>query len=120
MSSTLGDPRKSFKLIQWFSNIPTARHRYSTFFGEDYAKISRDQKRYDKPAKQRTLMVKLCSALLFNMPKTRSAQLDLLSLDDLTYVMHWREFAIDLLHGWRESSYLVCDSTTSDLEARNP
>ncbi|TBU35274.1 hypothetical protein BD311DRAFT_829155 [Dichomitus squalens] len=101
-----------------------SRHKFSTFFGEDYAKISREQKRYDRPTKQRTLAVKLCSALLFNMPKKRSTQMDLLSLDDLTYVMHWRDFAIDLLHGWRESSYLAVGlaliGTVSTVQRTNP
>ncbi len=85
----------------------TARHKFSTFYGEDHAKISRTQRRFDKARTERTFIVKMCSALLFGMPKTRSAELDLLSVDELTYAVHWREFASELLYGWRESSFLV-------------
>ncbi|KAI1797910.1 hypothetical protein LXA43DRAFT_273873 [Ganoderma leucocontextum] len=84
-----------------------SRHKFSTFYGEDHAKISRTQRRFDKALTERTCMVKLCSALLFGMPKARSAELDSLSVDELTYAVHWREFATELLHGWRESSCLA-------------
>lgn len=45
--------------------------------------------------------------LLFKLPVTLTGQLELLSVDDLTYGMHWRAFATDLLADWRESAYLV-------------
>ncbi|KAM5536214.1 hypothetical protein V8D89_010113 [Ganoderma adspersum] len=81
-----------------------SRHKFSTFYGEDHAKISRMQRCFEKARTERTCMLKLCSALLFGMPKTRSAELDSLSVDELTYAVHWREFATELLNGWRESS----------------
>jgi len=84
-----------------------ARHKFSTFYGEDHAKISRMQRRFDKARLERTCMLKLFSAFLFGMPKTRAAELESLSVDELTYAVHWREFAIELLNGWRESACLV-------------
>ncbi|PIL31933.1 hypothetical protein GSI_06637 [Ganoderma sinense ZZ0214-1] len=84
-----------------------SRHKFSTFYGEDHAKISRMQRRFETVRVERACILKLCSALLFGMSKTRSAELDSLSVDELTYVVHWREFATDLLHGWRESSWVA-------------
>ena len=87
-----------------------ARHKFNTFYGEDHAKISRMQRRFEATRIERTCILKLGSALLFGMPKTRSAELDSLSVDELTYVVHWREFATELIHGWRESSCMVCST----------
>ncbi len=84
-----------------------ARHRYHTFFGEDHARISRDQTRFEVIKYERTFVIKLISALLFNLPKTRLAELNDLAADDVAYAIHWREFAVELLRGWRDSSYLV-------------
>ena len=77
------------------------------YFGEDYAKVSRDQRRIDRARVERPFAVRIVSTILFNMPIKRAEELDLLTVDDLTYGMHWREFATDLLDGWKESSYLV-------------
>ncbi|KAI0724584.1 hypothetical protein C8T65DRAFT_704411 [Cerioporus squamosus] len=80
-----------------------AKHRYHTFFGEDHARISREQKRFEVIKYERSFVIKLFSALLFNLPKSRTAELNDLAADDVAYAIHWREFAVDLLRGWRES-----------------
>ncbi|KAI0655108.1 hypothetical protein C8Q70DRAFT_924357 [Cubamyces menziesii] len=93
-----------------------ARHRYNTFHGEDYARISRDQKRYDKPTPQRTGAMEIGTVLLFNMPVRRAEELDQLFIDDIAFGMHWREFAAAILKEWHDTSMLV----RRDLSALRP
>ncbi|KAI0735138.1 hypothetical protein C8Q76DRAFT_791712 [Earliella scabrosa] len=122
-SSTFPYSAEQCKQYMQIINIDS-RHRYNTFFGEDHARISRDQKRYDQPAIERPLAVRMCTALLFNLPKARTEELNMLLSDDLTYVIHWREFATELLRGWRESGYLSAGllmiSTVSTMGPNNP
>ncbi|KAI0756958.1 hypothetical protein C8Q80DRAFT_1280418 [Daedaleopsis nitida] len=101
------------------------RHKYDTFFGEDYARISREQKRFEDSTITRTIVAdKLRSGLLFNLPKGHLVKLDMLSSDNLTYMIHWREYAVVLLRQWRESTYLACGilivGTISLTRALNP
>ncbi len=84
-----------------------ARHRYTTFYGEDFAKLDRDKRRYDNTDPERTVLIKMCTALLFDFPKATTKELDKLISDDVTYGIHWRVFAEGLLREWRESAYLV-------------
>ena len=59
----------------------------------------------------RPAALRVASVLLFKIPITRTEQLDMLSVDDLTYGMHWRVFAADLMQDWRESAYMVQSPT---------
>ena len=77
------------------------------FFGEDHARISREQKRFEVIKYERSFVIKMVSAILFNLPKTHAAELDALASDEVAYAIHWQEYAVILLRGWRESSYLV-------------
>ncbi|TFK93460.1 hypothetical protein K466DRAFT_580908 [Polyporus arcularius HHB13444] len=116
------DEYMTWTIARLFATI--ARHRYHTFFGEDHARISRDQKRFEVIKYERTFVIKLISALLFNLPKTRLAELNDLAADDVAYAIHWREFAVELLRGWRDSSYLSAGllmiAATSISRPNNP
>ncbi|KAH9898370.1 hypothetical protein C8Q73DRAFT_788557 [Cubamyces lactineus] len=91
-----------------------ARHRYNTFHGEDYARISRDQRRYDKPAPQRTGAMEIGTVLLFNMPVRRAEELNQLFIDDIAFGMHWRDFAAASLKEWHDASLLAMGLTIAN------
>ena len=67
-----------------------------------------------------SLLLKVSSALLFKMSAVRREQIEMLSIDDVAYTIHWREFAADLLGGWREASYLVCCVAVAPRTRRIP
>ncbi|KAI0801229.1 hypothetical protein C8Q74DRAFT_1400073 [Fomes fomentarius] len=92
-----------------------ARHRYTTFYGEDFAKLDRDKRRYDNTDPERTVLIKMCTALLFNFPKETAKELDKLISDDVTYGIHWREFADGLLREWREISTISLSRPTNPV-----
>ncbi|KAI0778215.1 hypothetical protein BD413DRAFT_608863 [Trametes elegans] len=101
-----------------------ARHRYTVFYGEDHAKISRDQQRYDKRPVQHSRLLKIYAALLFNIPRLRTEELNLLFVDDVAFGMHWREFAVAMLRDWHEASFMCMGLTiagaVSSLRPMNP
>ncbi|KAI0669867.1 hypothetical protein C8Q78DRAFT_1079779 [Trametes maxima] len=101
-----------------------SRHRYNTFYGEDHARISRDQRRYDKAAPQRTPFMEKCFVLFFNMPVRRADELRLLFVDEIAFGVHWREFATSILKDWYDASALavglITIGTISSLRHNNP
>ncbi|KAI0651886.1 hypothetical protein C8Q79DRAFT_935288 [Trametes meyenii] len=101
-----------------------SRHRYDTFYGEDHARISRDQRRYDKAAPQRIPWMEKCFILFFNMPVRRADELKLLFVDDVAFGMHWRKFAATILKDWYDASALavglIIIGTISSLHDNNP
>ncbi|KAI0361583.1 hypothetical protein OH77DRAFT_1516533 [Trametes cingulata] len=88
-----------------------SKHRYNTFYGEDYAKISRDQSRLEKPAPQYDVNMERISLLLFNMPQQRAEELRLLFVDELAFGVHWRAYAATLLKDWKESCIIAIGLT---------
>ncbi|RPD82522.1 hypothetical protein L226DRAFT_518511 [Lentinus tigrinus ALCF2SS1-7] len=101
-----------------------AKHRYHTFFGEDHARVSREQTRFEVIKYERPFAIKFISGLLFNLPKTHTAELDGLASDDVAYAIYWHEYAVTLLRGWRDSSYLSAGllmiTATSVSRPNNP
>ncbi|RPD62911.1 hypothetical protein L227DRAFT_407808 [Lentinus tigrinus ALCF2SS1-6] len=101
-----------------------SKHRYHTFFGEDHARVSREQTRFEVIKYERPFAIKFISGLLFNLPKTHTAELDGLASDDVAYAIYWHEYAVTLLRGWRDSSYLSAGllmiTATSVSRPNNP
>ncbi|OCH96112.1 hypothetical protein OBBRIDRAFT_363125 [Obba rivulosa] len=83
--------------------VMIARHRYDHFYGEEHARLCRDQGILGKPAAQLTFGMRFCSALLFNFPNNFRVELELLYVDNLVYTIHWRTFVTELTKGWRDN-----------------
>ncbi|KAI0639431.1 hypothetical protein C8Q77DRAFT_1213996 [Trametes polyzona] len=87
--------------------VTVSRHRYHTFYGEDFAKISLDQQRYDKAAPKRSAIDGALSVLFFYMPRKREQELKLLFVDEIAFSKHWRSFISTVLDDGRESCAMV-------------
>jgi len=79
-----------------------ARHRYDNFYGEQHARLCRDQSVLEMPEVGTTSAMRLGSALLFNFPKALRKELELLYVDKIVYAIHWRGFVRSMTAGWRD------------------
>ncbi|KAI9063092.1 hypothetical protein FKP32DRAFT_1758632 [Trametes sanguinea] len=113
--------------IQWTTArlwATVALHRYNIFYGEDHARVTREQQRIDKPAPQRSALIDSCNVLMFNMPSRRVEELKLLFNDDLAYAVHCQEYGIARLKEWQNNA-MTCIGLTvvgviSTLRPTNP
>lgn len=99
-------------------NYWIGRHRFTQFYGEDYARLGRSQYRLEKPPVRSRALTVLSSALLFGRPNVIRTQMDRLFIDRLVYVIHWRKWIMSVQQSWTESAYLVktgniCPQSTS-------
>ncbi|OCH87071.1 hypothetical protein OBBRIDRAFT_827936 [Obba rivulosa] len=83
--------------------VMITRHKYDHFYGEECARLSRDQSVYEWPEVKPTFAMRLCSALLFNLPKAMRRELELLYVDKIAYTTHWRAFMCTTKKGWQEN-----------------
>ncbi|KAI0825103.1 hypothetical protein BC628DRAFT_1321119 [Trametes gibbosa] len=108
-SLTEDDEYSTWIIARLWSAI--SRHRYHTFYGEDYARISRDQRRYDRAPAQFNTALSAFAILLFNMPTKRKVDMELLFVDDIAFAKHWQEFAVTNLNEWKESCAMALGMT---------
>ncbi|KAI0076092.1 hypothetical protein K474DRAFT_1598760 [Panus rudis PR-1116 ss-1] len=78
-----------------------ASHRFQNYYGEEYARLGRDQRRLNKTSWDRTLPMQVCSILLFRFPEQLAGELDNLFVDNLVYSIHWETFATKMLREWQ-------------------
>ncbi|KAI0959824.1 hypothetical protein AcW1_004538 [Taiwanofungus camphoratus] len=86
--------------------VTISRHRFDNYYGEDSARLGRDQRRLELPLVESSIIVTFCSSLLFGFPKAVKAEMELLFIHNLLYTMHWRKFASAAISNWQESSLL--------------
>ena len=79
------------------------RHRFIHFYGEENARLSRDQRMLEVDAIKSPLFIRACIRLLFNEPERYLAELDTLWVDELVCIDPWKAFMSACLSDWRES-----------------
>ncbi|KAI0788427.1 hypothetical protein C8Q75DRAFT_807648 [Abortiporus biennis] len=81
-----------------------ARNRFDHYYGEPNARITREQRRIERPTRASSSFMKICSTILFKIPEPLKEDFNALPTDNLIYVIHWRKFTDSLMNGWKESS----------------
>ncbi|KAI5121696.1 hypothetical protein M0805_002089 [Coniferiporia weirii] len=82
-----------------------ARHRFMNHYGEENARLSRDQRVLDDSARGSPLMFKLLSkTVFFGIPCTFITELDGLWVDNIVYAESWKQFMPRCLADWKESA----------------
>lgn len=82
-------------------------HRFSIHYGEEHARLSRDQSILDIPKVSRSIPFRMASRLLFKIPDAHLQVLDSLYVDNLVYVEHWRDAMTAIHEEWLMCSYWV-------------
>lgn len=80
-------------------------HRFSIHYGEEHARLSRDQSILDIPKVSRSIPFRMASRLLFKIPDAHLQVLDSLYVDNLVYVEHWRDAMTAIHEEWLMCSY---------------
>jgi len=80
-----------------------ARHRFLNFYGEEFARLSRDQSMLDAASSSNPFYIRLLSRLLFNEPASFLKELEKLWVDNLVYAEPWKQFMIASLNEWKEA-----------------
>ncbi|PCH35236.1 hypothetical protein WOLCODRAFT_139818 [Wolfiporia cocos MD-104 SS10] len=76
-------------------------HRYTTHYGEEHSRLSRDQRILDIAEVKRRLPYALLSRMLFNIPNLHLQNLDALYIDQLVYIEQWRKFIRSCRSEWK-------------------
>jgi len=83
-----------------------ARHRFDHFYGHEYARITREQRRLELPERSSSIWIKFYSIILFHFPANLEAEFEALPTDNLVYAIHWRKFVTSLTNEWRDISVM--------------
>ena len=78
----------------------SAHWRFLYFHGETHARLIQDQSVYDKPKRERSLLITLLSPLLFLAPDAYLREMEKLWTDEIIKVSDWRRFIAKLLTQW--------------------
>ncbi|KAH9947504.1 hypothetical protein B0H21DRAFT_738308 [Amylocystis lapponica] len=78
-----------------------AHHRFTTHYGQEHARLSRDQSILDTPPPHRRWLFTSFSRLLFSVPSGYAQQLDELFVDGVVYTHQWRSFASACRDEWK-------------------
>jgi len=87
-----------------------ARHKIDTFYGEQYARISREQRRLGNHERKTNMIICALDAVLFRVPGCLNDQLSDLHVDGIVYTLHWRRFIASRLNEWRD--FVLCTTGT--------
>jgi hypothetical protein len=79
-----------------------ARWRFLYWHGQRHARLERDKTVYDKPIRERTLLITLVSPLLFLAPEVHLRELGKLWMDEVIIETVWRAFMAKLLEEWQD------------------
>ncbi|KAI0250650.1 hypothetical protein BJV78DRAFT_544493 [Lactifluus subvellereus] len=77
-----------------------AHWRFLYFHGQKHARLVRDQTVYDKPKRERTLLITLLSPLLFFAPEVHLRDVENLWTDDVIIETAWKSFMTKLSGEW--------------------
>jgi len=81
-------------------------HRLMTHYGEQYARLSRDQALLVDLTQESRALAAVTSLLSFGASERYRNRLDDIFTDNLVYAHQWQLFISGCLREWRESSYL--------------
>jgi hypothetical protein len=82
------------------SCICSAHWRFLHFHGQRHARLARDKTAYDKPSRERSILISLLSPLLFLAPEVHLREMEKLWTDDVIIESVWKTFMSKLLDEW--------------------
>lgn len=97
------------------SKRPLASHKFSTHYGQEHARLSRDQAILIAPVPSFGWVSALSSAITFRTSDAYLARLEDVFVDNLVYAEQWRPFMRVCLRDWKGASFGVCVSWISML-----
>ncbi len=78
----------------------SAHWRFLYFHGQRHARLIRDQTVYDKPKRERSLLITCLSPLLFLAPEVHLREMEKLWTDEVIIETVWKSFMTKLLAEW--------------------
>ena len=82
-----------------------ARHRFMNFYGEECARLSRDQRVVNMPPENVPFLLRALSGItLFGIPRRYAAELENLWIDNIVYAEPWKAFVNKCVDEWRETA----------------
>ncbi|KAI9508578.1 hypothetical protein F5148DRAFT_1283882 [Russula earlei] len=79
-----------------------AHWRFLHFHGQKHARLVRDLTVYDKPKRERTMLITLLSPLLFLAPEVHLHEVEKMWTDDVIIETVWKNFMTKLLGEWED------------------
>ncbi|OCB84006.1 hypothetical protein A7U60_g8677 [Sanghuangporus baumii] len=80
-----------------------ARHRFLNFYGEQCARLSRDQRVVNSPPDNLPFLLRVFSRIaLLDTPRRYAAELENLWIDNIVYAEPWKTFVTRSVDEWRE------------------
>ncbi|THH34079.1 hypothetical protein EUX98_g107 [Antrodiella citrinella] len=101
-TSKCNNPQMTHMIARLWTLV--SRHRFDHFYGHDYARVSREQRRLVKPARADSVLFKVICSLFFRFPDAKVEELENLLTDHIVYGIHWKPFAAEQLSDWEKSS----------------
>jgi hypothetical protein len=80
----------------------SAHWRFYYFHGQRNARLMRDQTVYDKPERERSLLITCLSPLLFFAPEVHLREMEKLWTDEVIIETVWKNFMTKLLAEWQD------------------
>jgi hypothetical protein len=84
------------------THVCLAHWRFLYFHGQRHARLERDKTVYDKPLRERTLLITLVSPLLFLAPEVHLRDVEKLWMDEVIIETVWKAFMAKLLEEWQD------------------
>ena len=78
----------------------SAHWRFLYFHGQRHARLIRDQTVYNKPKRERSLLITCLSPLLFLAPEVHLREMEKLWTDEVIIETVWKSFMSKLLEEW--------------------
>ena len=85
----------------------SAHWRFLYFHGQIHARLMRDQSVYDKPKRERSLLITFLSPLLFLAPEVHLREMEELWTDEIIIEAVWMDSMSKLLEEWERVILLV-------------
>ncbi|KAH9979759.1 hypothetical protein BJV74DRAFT_759462, partial [Russula compacta] len=79
-----------------------AHWRFLYFHGQSHARLVKDQTVYDKPKRERSMLITLLSPLLFLGPEVYLREMEKVWTDEVVIEADWRRFIDSLLDEWKD------------------
>ena len=67
-----------------------------------HARLMNDQSVYDKPQRERSLLITLMSPLLFWAPEEHLQEMEKLWTDEVIIESRWKKFATEMVAEWHD------------------
>lgn len=88
-------------------HLVKAHHRFINFYGEQSARLSRDQYIVNPPPQMTSFFRRTAFLILFNEPRYYANELRNLYVDDNVYAEPWSNFSSYCINQWKDVLYWV-------------